>query len=169
MTPFEFEHVFKAPSVADVFAVYVDRGHTADQDAQVEIAQRDFLEYENTDTHFRRVCRVVPRRQLPAFVRPFLSGGLEFHETATWDKSTNVILIEVKPSILGGRATVSSKYELTPGGPGEVVRRYHGSVTVEVKLVGGRIERAIVEDIGSSLPTSAACTQRWLDRRAAGG
>ena len=168
MTPFEFEHVFRAPSVADVFAVYIDRGHTADQDAQVDIAEREFLEFEDTPTSFRRVCRVVPRRQLPAFVRPFLSGGLEFHETATWDKSTSVVYIDVKPSILGGRASINSTYKLVPGGPGEVRRVYAGSATVEVRLVGGRIERAIVDDIGASLPTSAACTQRWLDRRAAG-
>ncbi|MEZ4368688.1 MAG: DUF2505 domain-containing protein [Kofleriaceae bacterium] len=167
MTSFQFEHLFRAPSVAAVFAVYTDRAHTADQDREVDIAEREFLEFVDEPTRFRRVSRVVPRRQLPAFVRPFLSGGLSFVETVDWDKAGDTISIEIRPSILGGRAQIHSTYRLVQDGPGAVRRIYAGSVEVDVRLVGGRIERAIVDDLGASMPVSAAVTQAWLDRASA--
>ena len=37
-------------------------------------------------------------------------------------------------------------------------------MSVQVRLVGRRIERAIVEDLGRSMTQAAQVTQAWLDR-----
>jgi len=43
-------------------------------------------------------------------------------------------------------------------------RRYEGTVSVDVALVSGRIERGIVAEFERSMPIAASCTQAWLDR-----
>lgn len=164
MTPFTFEHTLRAPSVAAVFAAYCDRGHTAEQDRQAEITQRDWLEFLDDADRYRRVSRVVPARQPPALLRSLLSGPLELHETVEWDKRTDTMRVEIRPSVLGGRALIRAAYQLVPGAPGHVLRRYAGEVSVEVRLIGGKVERAIVEDLTRSLEISARCTEAWVAR-----
>jgi hypothetical protein len=164
MTPFCFEHVFRAASVADVFAAYFDPGHQREQDDQADLLERTVLEIVDTETDLRRVCRVVPRRQLPGFVRALMRGPLHYTETVRWRKASDEIDIEVLPSVLGGRAKITALYRLAAVGPGAIHRHYGGFAHVDVAMVSARIERGIVAEFEKSLPAAAACTQAWLDR-----
>jgi len=164
MTPFCFEHVFRAASVADVFAAYFDPDHQREQDAQADLVERTVLEVVDTAADLRRVCRVVPRRQLPGFVRALVRGPLHYIETVRWRKASDEIDIEVLPSVLGGRAKITASYRLSAVGHGTIHRHYEGFAQVDVAMVGGRIERGIVAEFEKSIPAAAACTQAWLDR-----
>ena len=164
MTPFRFEHVFRAASVADVFAAYFDPDHQREQDAQADLVERTVLEVEDTEAERRRVCRVVPRRQLPGFVRALVRGPLHYTETVRWRRASDEIDIEVHPSVLGGRAKITALYRLAQVAPGAIHRHYEGFAQVDVAMVGSRIERGIVAEFEKSIPAAAACTQAWLDR-----
>jgi hypothetical protein len=163
--PFRFEHAFRAPSVALVFEAYFDPDLTVEQDRRAEVATRETLERDDAPGELRRVCKVAPRRQLPAIVRPFVPGDLSYVERLTWRKAEDRIEMRIEPAILGGRVEISAIYQLVAAGPGVVRRTYEGQVSVELRLVGGRIERAIIEDLGRTLVLAAACTQDWLDAR----
>ena len=164
MTPFCFEHEFRAPSVSAVFAAYWNPDHTREQDRRVDILERTVLELEDTSVELRRVCRVVPRRQLPVFVRPLVAGPLHYLETVHWHKQDDTIDFEIRPSILKGRALITARYHLAAGTPGTIHRRYEGTVSVDVALLGSRIERGIVAEFERSMPVAAGVTQEWLDR-----
>lgn len=166
MKSFSFEHVFRAPSVAVVFAAYFDPRHAAEQDHELDIVERVVLELDETRDQLRRVCRVVPRRQLPALVRPLVTGQLHYLETAVWQKRADEIEVEIRPSILAGRAAISATYRLSLVSSGLIRRVYEGSVSVDVALISSRIERGIVAEFERSLPLAAACTQAFLDRGA---
>jgi hypothetical protein len=161
---FSFEHVFRAPSTAAVFAAYFDIEHERDQDRRLEIAEREVLELEDRAGELRRVCRVVPRRQLPVFIKPFIPGGLHYREAVTWRRAADEISIEVRPSVMRARVEIHATYRLEQIGVEEIHRRYAGEVSVDVALVGGRIERGIVQEFTKSMPVAARCTQDWLDR-----
>ena len=166
MKSFAHEHVFRAPSVAAVFAAYFDPRHAMEQDRELDIVERVVLEREETPELLRRVCRVVPRRQLPALVRPLIKGQLHYLETATWRKRADTIAVEIRPSILSGRTTISATYRLSPISAGLIKRRYEGCVSVDVALLSSRIECGIVAEFERSMPVAAACTQAFLDRGA---
>jgi hypothetical protein len=165
VTPFCFEHVFAAPSVSAVLAAYFDDTLQSEQDRCVEIVDREVLELVDTDEELRRVCRVVPRRQLPALVKPFVSGPLHYIETVVWKKRADEISIHIRPSMLRGRVQIDASYQLSRVGPNAIHRRYQGAVSVDIAVVSGRIERGIVGEFEKSLPMTAACTQTWLDRQ----
>lgn len=165
-TKFHFEHRFRAASTAAVFAAYFDDAHRDEQDRAVDVARRDIVSDDDTAATRRRVSKVFPRRQLPAVVRAMVKGDLSYDETIVWVKAADRIDFEIRPTLLDGRAQIEAVYQLRAGGPGEIVRSYHGSVTVGVSLIGGRIERAIVTDLERSLATAAAVTQTYLDREA---
>lgn len=165
MTEFHFEHDFRAAAPALIFDAYFDPALSDEQDRRVEVARREVLELEDGPDQLRRVCRVVPRRRLPAIVRPFVAGDLSYTERVVWKKGEDLIEMRIEPEVLGGRVEISATYRVTAAGPGVCRRAYDGRVTVEVRLLGARIERAIVEDLGRTLETAAACTQEWLDAR----
>jgi hypothetical protein len=166
MLPFEFEHVFGAPSVAAVFAAYFDPDHQLEQDRIVDIREREILSLDDSADALRRVCRVVPNRQLPFIIRPLIGGSLHYIESAVWKRRDDVIEIDIRPSILNGRAHIAGTYRLDHVGPNAIRRRYEGTVSVDVALVASRIERGLVAELARSMPVTAACTQDWLDRRA---
>jgi hypothetical protein len=167
VTPFRFDHVFRAPSPAAVFEAYFDPAVSDEQDRRVEVASRELLELEDGPDLLTRVCKVAPRRQLPAIVRPFVDGDLSYVERLVWHKADDRIEMRIEPAVLGGRVEIVATYRLAAAGPGVVRRTYEGQVSVQVRLVGGRIERGIIEDLGRTLITAAACTQEWLDARGA--
>jgi len=169
VTPFCFEHVFAAPSPAAVLAAYFDAQHLREQDRAVDIALREILELVDNGDTIRRVSRVVPHRQLPTFLRPFSSGPLHYLEIAVWTRTpaTNEIAIEIRPSLMGGRALIRATYQLDTVAPNTIRRRYLGHVSVNVALVSTRVERGIVAEFERSMPLAATCTQAWLDRHSA--
>jgi hypothetical protein len=164
VTEFCFEHVFRAPSTAEVFAAFFDDEHQLEQDRQLAIAKRELLELDDRGDQLYRRQRITPERQLPAIVKPFVSGPLHYIESQTWRRSSDEIALEIRPSLLGGRARVEATYSLASVGEGAIRRRYAGRVSVDVAILATRIERGIVQELVKSLPIAARCTQDWLDR-----
>jgi hypothetical protein len=156
-TQFHFEHEFRAPSPAAVFAAYFEN------DRLSGITRRDHLEREDTAERLTTLTRAWPERQLPVYVRPFVSGPLHFMERMVWDRTRDRIDIDIHPSVMGKRTHIRVEYVLTQVRPGVVRRVYAGEVTVEIALVGGKAERMIIDDIGGVLATVVPCTQEWLD------
>ncbi|MCW5806658.1 MAG: DUF2505 family protein [Deltaproteobacteria bacterium] len=152
--------------MAEVFAAYFDPAHQAVQDARLDIIERTVQSLDDHNGELVRVCRVVPKRQLPLFLRPFVPGQLHYRETVRWRRADDEIDIAILPSILKGRAEITAVYRLSQVSPGEILRRYAGSVSVDVALFSTRIERGIVSEFERSMPVAAACTQAWLDRAA---
>ncbi len=156
MTPFSFEHVFRAASCRELLDAYFDEDHQAEQDRVLDVTHREVL----AQSPVSRVCRVTPRRQLPALVRPFVAGTLSYLETVV--RGDDGLTIDIQPSM--GRTQISATYRLDSVGPGEIRRRYAGNVSVDIALVGPRIERGIVAELGRTLQVAAASTQAYLDR-----
>jgi hypothetical protein len=165
VTPFHFEYMFRARDPDAVFEVYFDPEHQAEQDRRVEVVKRETVEDVDGPETRRRTARVSPRRQLPAVLRPLIKGDLSYDESIVWHKTAHRIEFDIRPRILDGKAQILATYQLHPAGPGKVRRTYDGKATVEVRLIGGRIEKAIIEDLERSLTITAGCTQDYLDRR----
>jgi hypothetical protein len=164
VTEFCFEHVFRAPSTAEVFAAIFDDAYQLEQDRQLAIAHRETIELHDRGDELYRKCKVTSSRRLPAFARPFLSGALQYIETHRWRRAADEVEFEIQPALLAGRVHVRGTYTLAPVGPDAIRRRYAGSVSVDVALLATRIERGIVQELVTSLPIAARCTQEWLDR-----
>lgn len=164
-TPFSFEYVFRAPSVTDLASAYFDPDHLATQDKLAELCDRAIVENHETDAARKTTWRVTSTRSLPAIARPFVSGGrLKFLETMSWNRANNAIEMSVVPEILSGRVKIEGSYDLTQIAEGQIRRLYKGSITAAITLVGGKIERGILETFTQNMPAMAGCTQGWLDR-----
>lgn len=164
-TEFRYETVFDASGKDAVLAAYFDDDHLATQDRVAELCERRVV--ESHDDAAIRSCTwsVRAQRPLPLFVRPFVEGGrLSYLEAMRWRKADDEIDLTITPQILGGRVQVTALYQLADIEPGKVRRVYAGSIRVELKLVSGKIERAIAAEIDKGMPAMTACTRDWLAR-----
>jgi hypothetical protein len=163
-TPFSFEYVFRVSSVATLASAYFDPDHLATQDKLAQLGDRVIVENHETETLRKTSWRVTSLRALPMIARPFVSGGrLSFLEMMSWNRATNAIEMSVVPEILGGRVQIAGSYDLSQIAEGQVRRIYKGTITAALTLVGGKIERGILETFTENMPAMAGCTQGWLD------
>ena len=164
-TGFSFEHVFRAPSTTTILAAYFDPDHLATQDKLAELGDRVVVDSHDDGEVVRCTWRVAARKPLPLFVRPFVAGGrLRYLESMIWRRANESIDLTVVPEILGGRVQIAAVYQLAKLGEGQIRRRYAGTVTVNIRLLSSKIERAIVNEFEKSMPMMTECTQGWLDR-----
>lgn len=165
-TTFRFEHVFRAPSVAAVLAAYFDPDHLAAQDALAGLIDREVIDAHDDAAVRRTSWRVAHAKPLPLFVRPLVSGGrLRLVETMAWRRADDAVDATITPEVLGGRVSIQACYRLTPAGDGQVRRIYEGTITADIRMLGGRIEQAIRSRFEDGMPAMAASTQTWLDQR----
>lgn len=147
----------------ELFAALTSPEHQAAQDRANDVERRELIERFEDATRYRCESRIYPRRQLPALLKPLVKGGLELHEIVTWDKATDTLVYETTPSILGGRSKIQSRAQIIADGTG-AKRLYKGQVTVEVKLIGGKVERSVVEDMTRSLEVATRTTLAFLGK-----
>jgi len=157
--------VFDATGKTAVLAAYFNDDHLATQDKVAELCDRKVVESHDDDAIRSCTWSVRSQRPLPLFVRPFVEGGrLSYLETMIWRKADDEIDLTIVPQILGGRVQIAAVYQLADIAPGKVRRRYQGTITVNVKLVSGKVERAIAAEIAKGMPLMTECTQNWLTR-----
>jgi hypothetical protein len=162
-TEFTFENVFQVPSVKSILEAYFDPDHLATQDKVAELSDRKVVESREDDATKLMSWSVRSLRPLPSFVRPFVDGGrLSYLETMTWRKADSEIDMTIVPQIAGGRVQIAAVYALAQVGEGQVRRRYKGTITVNVPLLSGKIERSILAEIEKGMPAMTSCTQTWL-------
>ncbi|MEJ7596554.1 MAG: DUF2505 family protein [Kofleriaceae bacterium] len=164
-TAFSYEHVFRVSSIETLLAAYFDPDHLATQDKLAELADRTVVESEDTAAIKKCVWRVRAVKPLPVYVRAFVTGShLSYLESMSWRRADNAIDLVVTPEILGGRVSITALYEFTQVAEGQVRRKYSGSISVNIRLLSGKIERGIRDKFEESMPIMTGCTQDWLDR-----
>ncbi len=164
-TAFKFEHVYRAPSVADVLKAYWDPDHNASQDKLSQLTDRVIVEDTTTDGARKTVWKVASTRPIPLIAKPFVENGrLTFLETMI-QRGDNLVESSVVPQILKGRVHIDATYKLEQVGDNQVKRTYSGTITAGMPLIGGKIERGILEAFDKEMPVMTKCTQDWLDRQ----
>ncbi|HEY5928345.1 MAG TPA: DUF2505 family protein [Kofleriaceae bacterium] len=164
-TEFSYETVFDASGKLAVLEAYFNEDHLATQDAVAGLCDRTIVESYEDDAIRKCTWSVRAQRQLPVFVRPFVDGGrLTYLEAMTWRKADDELDETIVPQIIGGRVKLTLLYQLADIGPRKVRRRYSGSIAVNLSLLSGKIERAILAEVEKGMPLMTTCTQDWLVR-----
>ena len=101
--------------------------------------------------------QTVPANVLPSFVRSFLSGDLTIHRSETWTSSGGTVhsVVDGAP----GSITGTMHLESDPAGS---VLSMQLEVTVPVPLIGGKVEKSIINGVSKLMDSEYAFTVEWL-------
>jgi hypothetical protein len=125
--------------------------------ADVEVLEQT----ERNGARVRRI-RVTGRRPLPGFAQAALgTERLSYVQEETSIPGAHKLRWKVVPEALPDRVVAEGTYELLPDGNGSI-RAIDGTIDVRIPLVGGRIEKALAEELQKSYDRTALFAQRWL-------
>jgi len=114
-----------------------------------------------------RVLRCISKKELPGFMAKAMgSKNLEYTQTSRFDPKTNSLEWNVVPTVMADRVTAKGHTTVTPSGSG-CDRHVQGEITVRLPLVGKRIEKKLMEEIGSSYERAAEIANALIRERGA--
>ena len=114
-----------------------------------------------------RVLRCISKKELPGFMAKAMgSKHLEYTQTSRFDPKTNTLEWDVVPTVMADRVTAKGRTTVTSAGDG-CERHVQGEIKVRLPLVGGRIEKKLMEEIGSSYERAAEITNELIEERSA--
>lgn len=119
-------------------------------------------EGEGDDLVIRRVQRLTPRREIPRVMRKFVEGAIAYTEHNVFKARDDSMLVRTVPSFLSEKVKAHGVYYLEVVGPNEVKRVFDAECTCKLPLVGGTIERHIVDEVKESYRRTTAFTRTWL-------
>lgn len=124
--------------------------------------RRDLLEERREGEVLVRRLRITPDRDLPGPVAALLGAKkLVYEQENRWDEARGVLHWRVIPTILPGKLDAKGQFRVGPaaGGCEQVVE---GDIAVNVRFVGGQIEKAVVGEVEKSYDRTAAACREWL-------
>ena len=136
------------------------------KDATVD---REVLEERNEGGQVVRRVRFTPHQDLPAAAAGLLGAKkLVYEQENRYDPVRGVLTWRVVPTILPGKLEAKGQFSGVPKGVGceQIVE---GDISVNVFMVGAKIEAAVVAEVEKSYLKTAAAVRAWLAANPAGG
>lgn len=158
------DYLASSPAPADtVYATMVDPEYLRERLSRIGGRGAGLLEHAADEQGARyRVRHGLAAEDLPALVRNLVPGELVIERSERWTrKGDGQYLGEVDVTIPGTPASATGGMRIrdVDGGSEFAVR---AEVTVNIPLLGGRIEAAVGEQIRSLLGAESQFTQEWL-------
>lgn len=160
MQKLQVRHTF-ACSPAEYWALVWDDAFDRSVNEAAEVT-KDVLEDRVEGSERVVVSKTVPKRTLPAAVAAVVgTDRITYLQTTRYDAKAGRMTWEVVPSVFSDKISAKGYMEVVahPTGCERVV---DGTIEVRVMMVGGRIERAIVEDVERSYHKAAEAARKWL-------
>ena len=117
---------------------------------------------EGPTLRIHREQRLVPQRELPDFVKSFIKGAITYVEKNDFVAAENAMRTVTIPGVAADRLRTQGVYRLEPVGSAKVKRIWEGVCECSIPLVGGKVEKQLVEEIRESYRRAAVFTRDWL-------
>ncbi|MEN9785216.1 MAG: hypothetical protein RLZZ299_480 [Pseudomonadota bacterium] len=158
---FRIAHTFPCPA-----ATYWDVSNRPEVEAALAAAAEVTTEALGTevrgDTRVSRT-RVRPNRPLPPLVQKALGAErFSYVQESVHDDSRRATRWSVLPDVLGERITCGGTAQVRDLPDGRCERVIEGEIQVRVTLVGGAIEKAVVEELERSYGRGAEVLTRHV-------
>lgn len=116
---------------------------------------------EGADLVIVREQRLTPKREVPGFLAKFVADKISYVEKNHFTRRTNTMKTVTIPSFMAEKITTEGTYRLEELGPNKVRRIWDGTFECRVPLIGGRVEKHLVEEIRESYRRATAFTRKW--------
>jgi hypothetical protein len=144
--------------------IFFHEPYNTDLYQRIEVKENTLLYTKEDETTIKFSRRVIPKRDLPGVIKKIVGGDLGYTETSTFHKGKNLLEVKIEPSLMKEKTKIFGKYTITPIAPGKVRRVFEGDIDVSIPLVGGRVEKAIIEDMTKSYDVAAQVTREWIKK-----
>jgi len=153
---FRHENHYDA-SVEDVVSLQTDQAYRSSLRSRTRSAGHEVTVTEEGGTTVVLVDQRLKTEGIPSFAQKLVGDTIQLKQREEWtgNRATFELTIPGKPGHLRGTVTVE------PDGEG-AVERLDGEAKASIPLVGGKIEKLLVDLVSASLDRSQARAAAWL-------
>ena len=116
---------------------------------------------EGSDLVIVRKQRLTPKREMPAIISKFVKGKLTYVEQNVFTAKDNTMKTTTTPSFMADKIDTSGTFRIEVLGPNKVNRIWDGNCEVSIPLVGGKIEKILVDEVRESYRKATEFTRKW--------
>ncbi len=133
---------------------------------RLKMRSRTVLEFKDEGNQVRRTQRMEPELAIPSWAASVIkdTGYTEYN---VLDKATSKMSVRIEPALMKERFQMSCSFAVTPLGPGRCRREFSGEVKISVPLLGGKIEKLMIEQLREAYDTAAQVTREWIGKNKA--
>jgi hypothetical protein len=121
------------------------------------------LERKDEGNRYRRALKLDPEMEIPSWATAVVrEAGYIEHDLLHRDRS--VMDVTIEPLTMKSRFYLAGQFKVTPVGAGRCRREFSGEIRISVPLLGGKIEKFLVERMREGYDAAAAMTRDWIAR-----
>jgi hypothetical protein len=128
--------------------------------------ERQVIEFrregEGASEVIHRTQKLTPRRDVPSALRKLVKDAISYEERNVWRRADNAMQVVTIPNFFADKFTAKGVYELRPVGPDKLQRIWKASCECRVPLVGGKVEKHVVEEVKRSYQATTIFTRKWI-------
>jgi Protein of unknown function (DUF2505) len=117
---------------------------------------------EGPSLRIHREQRLVPQREVPGFIKKLVSGAITYVEKNDFVAADNAMRTVTIPGFAADRITTTGTYRLEPLGDNRCKRVWQGVCECRIPLVGGKVEKQLVDEVRESYRRATDFTRKWI-------
>jgi hypothetical protein len=161
MAHFRLVHEFDTDPTS-YWKIFFHVPYNAELYKRIGVKERRVIEQKEDGPVVTWTVKIMPERDLPGVVKKIVGGDLGYIERSTFYRDKNYGDVHIEPTLMKEKTKIFGKYILEPIGEKKLRRVWEGDIHVSLPLVGGKIEKVIIEDMTKSYEAAAACTREWI-------
>ncbi len=167
MTRFKIEDEFEIG--ADAFwDMFFSKDYGQAMNDAIEL-KWELLEFERSgegaDERIHRVQRLTPKREVPKMMKKFVDGAISYTEHNEWRRGDGHMSVNTIPNFMADKISSGGDYRIEARGEGRCARIYDGHIECRIPLVGGKVEKMLVDEVKESYARSTAFTRQWIAKQ----
>jgi hypothetical protein len=160
---FSFVHEFDIDP-AGYWKIFLSPEFNKDMFGELKMKKYEVLERTDDGKHFHRVQQLEPSTPIPSFLQSVIKST-GYTETDELDWATNVMKVKIDTQMFKDRFHMAGDYIVSPLDGGKRCKReFRGEVKVSMPLIGGRVEKYMMEQLRDSYDLAARVTRRWIEK-----
>ncbi|MCA9650979.1 MAG: DUF2505 domain-containing protein [Myxococcales bacterium] len=117
---------------------------------------------EGPSLEIHREQRLTPRREVPGFIKKLVDGAITYVEKNDFVAAKNTMKTVTIPGFAADRIRTEGIYRLEVLGPSKVKRVWEGLCECRIPLLGGKVEKQLVEEVRESYRRATDFTRKWI-------
>lgn len=161
---FSFVHEFDIDP-AGYWKIFLSPEFNKEMFSELKMKEYKVLEQEDDGKHFHRVQALEPSTPIPSFLQSVVKST-GYTEIDDLDWATGVMKVKIETQMFKDRFHMAGDYVVSPLDGGKRCRReFKGEVKVSMALIGGRVEKYMMEQLRDSYDIAAQVTRRWIAKQ----
>lgn len=161
---FSFVHEFDI-DVANYWKIFLSKDFNDALYRQLNMKKHEVVKQTDDGKVFHRVQTFEPSTPIPSFLQSIVKDtGYTEIDNLDWSKNAMDVIIETQ--MFKDRFDMRGVYTVSPLGDGSRCRReFKGEAKVSIPLIGGRVEKYMMEQLRDSYDVAARVTREWIAKQ----